>query len=456
MMKNIVLFLTDDHGQWALPAYGNRELRTPGLDWLARTGVVMENAFTPTPVCSPARACLMSGRLASQHGLHDYIATGTFDDRRWLAAEATLPELMSEAGYQVGLSGKWHLGDDMSPQPGFDFWFALSGDHPYPPRGRYRFSRQGEEEMLDGYKTEIVTDEAVRFLRQRDRDRPFFLTVGHTATHSPWDGNPPRLVESYRDATFADVPEDAAWPFGTLNLESTRFRPPTQREGLAQYYAAVSSIDEAVGRLVDELETDGCLDDTLVVYTSDHGLCCGHHGIWGKGNGTLPLNMVEESIRVPMILRRPHTATSGLRRAEPVDHLDLFQTLLDYAGVAREDEPPGGYPGASFLPLLSGGAAATPWRTEQFGEYGPVRMVRTDRYKLVTDETTGRTELFDLVADPRETHNIAGDPAATAVLDDLAGRLAAHFARYEVAGKSGFRAGGPAPTNATSPWAPSR
>ncbi len=453
--NNIVVIFNDDHGQWALPAYGNRELRTPTLDHLARSGVVMENAFTPTPVCSPARACFLTGRMASQHGLHDYIASGEgFDKRRWLDAEVTLPQLLQQAGYQVALSGKWHLGNDIEPHPGFDHWFALSGDYPVEAKGPYRYSQDGTIVERSGYKSHVITDAAIEFLRGFNKTRPFFLFVGHTATHSPWADHPPRLVEHYRDCSFSDIPPDPAYPFGYQNLESRDLISRTDwREALAQYYAAVSSLDEAVGRLVDELEALALRDDTLIVYTSDHGLCCGHHGIWGKGNGTMPLNMVEESIRIPMIFHHPELLLSSQRRVEFVDHLDLFRTLAEFAGVAPDQEPAKGYAGRSFLPMLTNEPLAEAWRTVQICEYGSARMIRTQRYKLLRHHHPSQTLLFDLKEDPRETVNLSNEPEFADLVERLTFELNAHFQRYELPAHSGVREGGPELTNETAPWA---
>lgn len=453
MSKNILVIFNDDHGQWALPAYGNSELRTPTLDYLASNGVVMENAFTPIPVCSPARACFLTGLLPSQHGLHDYIASGdTFGTRRWLDDEKTLPQLLNEAGYHVGLSGKWHLGDDMNPHPGFDDWFALSGDYPIDHKGKYRYSDNGQEMFDNGYKSQLITDHALRFLSRRDRDKPFFLFVGYTATHSPWADHPPRLVEQYKDASFRDVPDDSQFPFGVQNLESKDLRPAgDMREGLQQYYAAVSNLDESTGRLVDILDTEGLLDDTLIVYTSDHGLCCGHHGIWGKGNGTLPLNMVEESIRIPMIFHQPSSLPAG-RRQEFADHLDLFQTLVAHAGISLPDGQADKYPGRSLMPSLTNQTADEAWRQAQYCEYGTVRMIRTTRYKLLRRYGEDRCELFDLIDDPREQNDLSGEAGHRERVDALSRDLEMYFKKHDVPEKSGLRPDGPAPTNRTSPW----
>jgi choline-sulfatase len=309
---NILLFVTDDHAQWALGAYGNREIHAPTLDYLAKTGVRMANAFTPTPVCSPARACLLTGRLASQHGLHDYLASTDpeVDGVDWLGDEIMLGQLLQEAGYQTGYSGKWHLGRDEHPQPGYDSWFTLGRGYPILHQGPHAYGENGEHVTIAGRPTQVITDRAVDFLRGVGEERPFFLTVGYYATHSPWRDHPPRLVSQYADCTFDDIPADEMHPFGRQNLESTDPTRDDPRAALAQYYAAVSEIDEGVGRIVDELAGSGLLDNTLIIYTADHGLNCGHHGIWGKGNGTLPLNMVEESIRVPLILWQRGMATA--------------------------------------------------------------------------------------------------------------------------------------------------
>lgn len=447
MADNIILIVADDHGSWALGAAGNEDIRTPNLDTLAKTGVMMENAFTPTPVCSPARACLLTGRLASQHGVHDYLSSRdpAIHERAWLAQETTLAQSLQEAGYETALVGKWHLGADEQPQPGFDRWFALSGDYPSGHGGANRYSDQGEMRTIEGYKTTVLTEEAIAFLRRRDGERPFFLYLNYVGTHSPWTGHPPRLVSGYAKQPLS-LPAGPDYPFGRRNLEATlptRHRP---HEALAQYYAAVSHIDEGVGHLLDELEALGLREQTLLAYTSDHGLNCGHHGIWGKGNGTLPLNMLEESIRVPLLFNQPDRIFGRQRRAEFVDHLDLYQTLLAYAGVQPPREPES-YPGISYLHLLENRGPASLWtegaqkrrHDRQFGEYGNLRMVRTPRYKLVRRYPDGPDELFDLRTDPGETVNRFGDEKLSNVLAALRAEIGAYFARYEDEAHSGLR-----------------
>jgi choline-sulfatase len=434
---NILLFLTDDHAQWSMHCAGNSELRTPTFDYLAQNGVQFSNAFTPTPVCSPARACLLTGRLASQHGIHDYLTSDdpAVNNIPWLAQEITLAQLFQAAGYQTGQVGKWHLGQDEHPAAGYDEWFSLGRDYPIPHEGPFRYGVNGRFQTLPGRLSHNITDRAVDFLRERNEERPFFMTVGYYATHSPWEGQSERLVASYRSATFADVPLDETYPFGQQALESTNPTRNNPREALAHYYAAVTEIDTAVGRLIDELEGLGQLANTIIIYTSDHGLNCGHHGIWGKGNGTLPLNMVEESIRVPLLWFDGRSPQAHKPRPEFVDHLDTFQTILDVAGIAPPNK---NYVGHSYQPLLNH-LPMPDWRAVQFGEYGSVRMIRTSRHKLVYRHPDGPHELFDLAADPREMNNLFDRADMQPMVQALTGRLEAFFARYEDPAKSGLR-----------------
>ncbi|MBZ0293000.1 MAG: sulfatase-like hydrolase/transferase [Anaerolineae bacterium] len=438
---NILVILTDDHGQWASGCYGNKEIHTPAMDYLAQAGVRMANAFTPTPVCSPARASFFTGLYASQHGIHDWLyyfrnrpeTDRGLNDRQWLE-DPTLAQVLSQNGYQCALSGKWHCGQDDEPQPGFDYWYSLRSN--YPPQGG-EYSDHGTFRSYEGYHTDFITDNAVSFLRQRDQDRPFFLFVGYIGTHSPWAGHPERLVEQYRECSFEDIPADTVYPFGRLAGESTLRTRYNAREALAQYYASVTHIDEGIGRLLDELEAQGVDQNTLVVYTADHGLNCGQHGVWGKGNGTRPLNMLDESIRIPMIFHHPNQLFAGQVRAEFVDHCDLFETLLDYARASFDRERL--YPGRSFKSILEKGQTPTEWKDAQFGEYGDVRMIRTRRYKLITRNNRGANQLFDLERDPRETTDVYHDPAYREIVAQLITQLDQFFTTYQDSEKNGLR-----------------
>lgn len=437
MGRNIIVFLTDDHAQWASGCYGNTEVRTPTLDHLARTGVLFENAYTTIPVCSPARASLLSGHLPSQHGMHDYLSAADPEVLAvpWLAGETLLPAILQQHGYTTGLTGKWHLGREDDAPAGFDYWYSRSA--PVSEASGYEAPWPLTESVEHAYNRQAITDHGIEFLRRRDPSKPFFLVIGLLATHSPWVGVPDRLVDQYRDATFADIPDDVTYPFGRQRSESLYSSRDDPREALAQYYGAVTDVDEQVGRVLDELDALQLRESTAVVYTSDHGLNTGHHGIWGKGNATLPYNVLDESIRIPLIVNAPGAMLGHQRRLENVGHLDTFQTILDLAGVPAPADA-ALYPGRSYAGCLVGEPLNdAPDRV--FVEYGNLRMVRTADRKLVRRYPDGPDHLFDLRLDPRETVNVLGRPEYAADAAELDESLTAYFARFESPDASGLK-----------------
>ena len=431
---NIVLFLTDDHGGWAMRCAGNRELRTPNLDRLAATGVRFPDATTPSPVSSPARACLMTGRTPSQVGIHDWLGGDCGEARDWLAGEATLPELLRGAGYRAALAGKWHLGSPVTPDK-FDRAYVAPQQ---PHNGLIRGTLDGRPVEADGNNTTVTTDHALALLADRTGDQPFFLNVGHVATHSPYDEarHDSAVVATYRDATLADLPDDPPHPWvknegtGGPHVVPDGEAAAAMRRG---YYAAVTETDREVGRVLDELDRQGLAENTVVLYTADHGCALGHRGFWGKGNSTRPLNMHGVSLHVPLIAR--HLGRDGWRggvvRDTPVDHYDTFMTLLDVAGV-RPDLARA-YPGFSY--------ADPAWRrcSPRFGEYGDLRSIDDGSHRLTFRYPAGPHDLFDLAVDLEERHNLADDPRHAGLLDELAAQLAAWYAKHEDPAKSGLR-----------------
>ena len=436
MKPNILLFLTDDHGAWALGCNGNREVRSPVLDGLAAEGTRFANAFTPCPVCSPARACLMTGRTPSQVGIHDWIQEEypQFADPDWLEDEITLPEFLCDAGYYCGLSGKWHLGRSHLTPRGFDWCFGLPGWQGTHIQ-EYTYHLNGEPVTLSGNKTRFITDYALDFLDQTPRDQPFFLNVGYIATHSPYANQEPELVALYDEATFPDIPEYVPHPWHkNEGLAGGAHERQALRSRYQSYYAAVTDIDRSVGRILDRLRAQGRLDDTLVIYTSDHGCALGHHGFWGKGNSTRPLNMYEVSLRIPLIMRWPGVVEAGHTIGRCVDHYDTFQAIGEWVAVALSDRA---YPGRSLAPLARG--EPSDWDDTRFGEYGDLRMIRTPRFKLVKRYPGGPDDLFDMQADSGENHNLAGHPEFAAIEAGLAKQLEAWYARHSDPQKSGLR-----------------
>lgn len=329
---NILVFVTDDHARWALPAYGGVAFDTPVLNALGARGTVFDNAYTPCPVCSPARASLLTGLMPSQHGVRDFIAAAPeFHEQDWLAGFDTLPEQLARIGYRCGLSGKWHLGRDETPARGFSFWLAMSGAYPVHHGGTQELSRDGVLHTHHGFLTEAITRGALDFLNSQPDDQPFFLLVGYYATHSPWQGQPQALVDAARQAPWLPHADDTVPAgFHLLNIE----RPPQgqEAEAVLNYRAAVADIDAGIGRILEAIT-----GDTLTVYTADHGLALGQQGIWGKGNATRPPNLFDTSVRIPMILSQPGKIAAGAREGRCFDHCDFYATLRTAAGLTAPE-----------------------------------------------------------------------------------------------------------------------
>lgn len=459
---NILVFLTDDHGQWAQHAYGNSELLTPNMNQLAKRGTRMMQAFTPCPVCSPARASFFTGRMPSQHGIHDWLSNSNDLAHPGLRGQTLLSELMKNAGYHTGLIGKWHCGQTRDPQPGFDRWFSYwigQGTHD----GKQQFSDQGNLVLEEGAQSPLLTRRAVDFLQDHQRNKgadgmPFFLFIGYVDTHSPHTGAPADLVEEYHAATFRDIPDEKFSACHGKAKIPVSADPEIERKSHIEYYGAVSSLDREVGKVLAALEATGQMDNTLVVYTSDHGLNCGHHGIWEKGNATIPQNFLEESIRIPCTVSWPkggiqQNATCNVL----VNHPDLWATLLEVAGATPDAHIAAkiNSPGRSYLRQLRGQKVQT-WRQTMICEYGNARMARTDRYKLIKRYPyagiTFPDELYDLHEDPRETINRHADPSLQGVIRDLSAELDQFFAKYTVPGHSGLDLEHEPVCTAGSPW----
>ena len=440
---NIVFILTDDQGAWALGCAGNSEIRTPNLDRLAATGTRFENFFCASPVCSPARASILTGRIPSQHGVHDFIRIrqgrnpllmgGKGDGRaiEYLAGQTLRTHLLAQDGYRCGLSGKWHLGDECRPQKRFSFWRVNAlgnGDYRRIP---VVSETDPEPTWETRYFTDVVTDNALAFLeQQRDDPAPFYLSVHYTAPHSPWGRgqHPAELFDDYYvNCPFDSVPNEPLHP-GQFQRPWLEPNAANRRELLSGYYAAVTAMDAGVGRILDWLEANGLREGTLVLFLSDNGMNMGHHGIYGKGNGTFPQNMYDTSVKIPAVVSRPGHVPEGRTSSALLSQIDVRPTLLDYVGIP--DHEAERLPGRSFAPLLSGEDGPGHERVFVFDEYGPVRMVRTHEWKYVHRYPFGAHELYDLVSDPGETTNLIDAPEHAERVVELRAHLRDWFARY--------------------------
>lgn len=440
---NIIVIMGDDHARWAVGTYGFGKNLTPNIDWLARNGVKFNQAISPAPVCSPARASFYTGKTPSQHGVHDFLAEGNAAKTDWLAGETLLSERLKQQNYRTALIGKWHAtADARKPQAGFDRWLSYDvyregWQNQYLHRGEVYFSDDGKQTSYKGVQARYLTEEAIRFI-DRPSKNPFFVSLNFVEPHAPFEEMPERLVQKYRGMSYDLLSQGG---FSDMEDRGPRTSTPTDHdEKLAQYLAAVALIDEQVGRVVDALEGRGLLDNTIIVYTSDHGLLLGKYGLYGKVNATKPANFYQDTIAVPLIVY------GGDRFVRPAQQRDEFVTLLDLHATVMDFATPGGIaasgygPGKSLRSLLAGNRL-TDWRKFHFAERANARMVSDGQWKLVryykkAKDSAPNDFWYDLSHPLREQrHALSGPEEGTRKAMITA--LESHFSRYEVAEKSG-------------------
>ena len=283
----------------------------------------------------------------------------------YLAGEVAYTDILAANGWVCGLSGKWHLGHSQLAQHGFSHWYVhQQGGGPYNDAPMIR---DGELITEPGYVTTAITNDALAFIDQHaDSDAPFYLGVHYTAPHSPWTGHPQEIVDSYDNCAFDSCPQEAIHPYAVGHPLSENCLG--NREMLKGYFAAVTAMDRDIGRILDKLEEKGLREDTLVVFTSDNGFSCGHHGFWGKGNGTYPPNMYENSIKVPFVVSHPGRIPAGSVQKAMVSAYDFMPTLLDYLGLPLPENLD--LPGQSALPLLLGADDTGRQEVIIYDEYG--------------------------------------------------------------------------------------
>ncbi len=435
---NIVFILTDDQAPWALGRSGHPHALTPHLDALFRQGVYLHNAFTTTPVCSPSRASLMTSRYGTELGITDWIHPRSEKELGLDPSTITWPEVLQQNGYTTGLVGKWHLGvpDKFRPTAtGFDYFmgFREGGAATVDPV----LEIDGLKKRFLGLTTDILTDHAMEFVR-RNQSKPFLLCLHYRAPHTRW------LPVSDADWTpFVDLKPSIPNP-NFPKLDVRRVSRMTR-----EYLASVHGVDRNVGRLMALLARLNLADDTIVIFTSDHGYNMGHNGIWHKGNGHWVLttpppatpnipqgqrpNMYDNSLRVPTAVRWPGRFKAGARLSQTVTNLDWFPTILAMAGVANPVENE--IHGRNFLPLLEG--RPTEWDNDLYAQYSThhqshthMRALRTPEWKLVRDFLNPeRDELYDLKADPEEHRNLilSSSPRATEAIKELHKKILEHM-----------------------------
>ena len=482
---NIVFIMSDDHAYQAISAYGSELSKlapTPNIDRIARGGALFENSYVTNSLCGPSRATMLTGQFSHLHG---FTQNGqTFDNTRWNWVRE-----LGRSGYDTALFGKWHL--NYSPEgAGIGTWKVLDDQGKYynpdviTPTGR---------SVVEGYASDIVTDESLAWLEQgRDRDKPFAILIHHKAPHrnfmpairhiqrylgtefpvptnyfDHYDGRPAAAAQEmniYRDMyeghdlkmttgvgsrevrfnpwtddfnRMTQAQRDAY--FGALQPSNDAMNAADMSERemavwkyqrfMSEYLGTVAAVDDSVGRVLDWLDRTGQADNTIVVYTSDQGFYLGEHGWFDKRF------MYEESLRTPLLVRYPGHIAAGARVAAPVMNVDYAPTFLDYAGLAA----PASVQGRSLRGVAEGHRPAD-WRKDIYYHYyeypgfHSVRAhygVRTDRYKLIRFYgDIDQWEFYDLQTDPREMNNRIDDREVQPTVAQLKARLVELRAQY--------------------------
>lgn len=448
---NIVVVVVDDLRWDEFGAAGHPYLETPNIDRLATEGALFVNSFHAVPLCSPNRATLLTGQFPSRHGIIDNVS-------RSLASHQllTFPRALQSSGYRTAFLGKWHMGNDPSPRPGFDYWVGLPG------QGRSvnpEFYEDGRLHVVPGYTTDLLTDRAIVFI-QREREQPFLVYLAHKAVHPDVvqrdDGSldlesdlgyvpAPRHLGRYdsrqfprrpsQAATLADLQGKPAVQHALANLPTWSdaghadhlISPRTDEITIRRRAEMILAVDEGLGRIMATLDSLGALDNTVIVLSSDNGFFFGEHGLTSERR--LPY---EESIRNPLLIRYPPRVAAGSRPAGLALTVDLAPTMLELANA-----PIGSHiQGRSLVPLFGGTPAG--WRKSVLVEFytyeNPFphlmdmdyRALRTDRYKYIHwIKFPEMDELYDLSSDSLELRNLARDPG----MASLKARLKAELGR---------------------------
>jgi len=456
---NILYIMSDDHAAHAIGAYGSHVNHTPNIDRLAREGAVLTNVFATNSICTPSRATILTGQYSHINGVTVF---NRFDSSRM-----TVARLLQAGGYYTGMIGKWHLGSD---PVGFDRWEILPGQGVYMDPAFYTAS--SEKTYTGRYVTDVITELGIDFIRNRPKDKPFFLMLHHKAPHRPWDPDaahgarfagewipePETFWDTYNTRTDA-LHENQQRVAKDLTRRDLKLTPPADLDAAARaewlavkpdsvtteldgktvtltgdalarwkyqrymqdYLATVQSVDDSVGKILDFLDRSGLTKNTIVIYTSDQGFFLGDHGLFDKRF------MYEESLRMPFLIRWPEAIKAGSRIDAMALNVDFAPTFLDAARLPV----PADMQGRSLVPVLRGRPPAD-WRTSMYYRYyhdpGDHNTrahygVRTRTHKLIYFWKKDQWELFDLVTDPYELNNLYGQRGQEKLTADLKAEL---------------------------------
>ena len=415
--RNDIFILSDDHRfdfmsfMPGAPSF----LKTPALDRMARQGAHVQNAFVTTALCSPSRASILTGQYAHRHGIVDNVTPIR-------AGTTFFPQLLQKAGYRTAYIGKWHMGeaDDM-PKAGFDHWVSFRGQGTYVDP---TLNINGQRREISGYTTDILTDQALEWLKQQaapGQKPPFFMVLAHKAVHAEFVPAPRHKGQHARspipypetmadsEANYRGKPRWVKEQRNSWHGVDFMYHGAMQFDSFYRGYTeTLLALDESVGRVLDFVDASGLSASTMVVYMSDNGFLLGEHGLIDKRHA------YEESMRVPMLAYAPGLIPPGSKVTQVVRNIDIAPTLLELAGAPAA----GNMDGRSVLAALRG--EPVKWEGEMVYEYyweyafpqTPTTLaLRGDRYKFIYYPGVWDVqELYDLHTDPKERANLIDAP----------------------------------------------
>jgi N-acetylglucosamine-6-sulfatase len=427
--RNVVFILSDDHRYDAMSFLGHQFAQTPVMDSLAKNGAYLKNALVTTSLCSPSRASILTGLYTFRHRVID-------NNRPIPPGTVYFPQYLQKAGYATGFFGKWHMGGESDkPQPGWDHWVSFAGQgHYLPPSPDYTLNVNGGRVKQKGYITNELTDYAIDWLKQqKPAEKPFFMYLSHKAVHANFTPED-KYEDSFKDLPFKRPQSEKATAGDRLKPRWLRDQrnswhgvdfPYHSKLDIERYYKryceTLRSVDDSIGRVLQQLKDMGIHDETLVIYMGDNGFMFGEHGLIDKRVA------YETSIRVPMLVQCPQLIKGGSVLDPMIANIDVGPTVMEAMAL----KTPPHMDGVSFLPLARG--ESIPWREQflyvyywekNFPQTPTTFALRTPTAKYITYYGLwDADEFYDLTADPEESKNLLDDPQHRKQARDMENQL---------------------------------
>ena len=446
---NILLFMSDNQSAEFIGCYGNTEVSTPNIDELALNGKIFSSAFCTNSMCSPCRASVLTGLMPSAHGIHNWLDDNL--EKSWpdkwnaIGEFEQFPMKLKGAGYKNALIGKYHLGKPDESPDAFDHWVTFPHGHTKSFYNNVMIDNE-ERYSFKGHSVDFFTEKTIEFLRsQKNSTNPFFCFVPYNGPYGHWPAIKGRskneFANFYDNCQVETVPREGinqrVIDRYTMRVLESGGKPreqfagplllPNEKESIRNYFSQVSLIDKGIGQIVDALKELQLIENTLIIYTADHGFSLGNHGIWGHGLAAWPSSMKKPSFNIPLIFSGPNVSKEHSKAL--ISQLDLGNTILNHVGLKMiEAEKTNSKP----MDLTDN---INHFRDAVFMEQEETRAIRTEMWlyiERINSEKTVRLEpeLYELKNDPLETINLAQQKDYKGVVDTMSKRLHNYFQLY--------------------------